>query len=310
MLNVLLSAPMFDTSPGFRSQIEEAAPGVRVAGEGDLADQDVDILIADDHTDPTGRRFPRLTAVLSLSAGVDRLLQHGQFGQVGIGRLLTPEHQQSMRDYIAYHVLRANGPFRAAERQQRERRWDWLEPATPVAGKSALVLGTGFLGAAAAATLRDLGLAVTGWSRAARPLPGIASIAGEDALRDALGDTDFLICLLPLTAMTRNLLDTARLRRLPDRAVLINASRAGCLDLPALVAMLRSGRLAGAVLDVLEGEPLAADSPLWTVPNLTLTPHCAAVPSAAAYLTAIVEALRAILAGRDLPNRIDKSQGY
>jgi glyoxylate/hydroxypyruvate reductase A len=110
--------------------------------------------------------------------------------------------------------------------------------------------------------------------------------------------------------MTRNLLDTTRLRRLPGRAVLINASRAGCLDLPALVAMLRSGRLAGAVLDVLEGEPLAADSPLWTVPNLMLTPHCAAVPSAAAYLTAIVEALRAILAGRDLPNRIDKSQGY
>lgn len=310
MLNVLLSAPMFDEPARFRSEIEVAMPGARIAVDGELPDEAINVIIADDHTDPRGRHFPNLTAVLSLSAGVDGLLIRDEISNARIVRLLTPDHQQLMREYVVYHVLRAHGQFRAGEEQQRARRWEWLPPASPVAGKKAVVLGMGFLGAPTATALRDLGLMVTSWSRTARTTRGITSVLGENALLDALGEADFVVCLLPLTDATRGLLNAARLGRLPSRAFLINASRAACLELTQLVQLLHERSLAGAVLDVFENEPLSSESPLWTVPNLTITPHMAAVPSAHAYLPVIVESLRAILMGGEIPNTVDRNEGY
>jgi glyoxylate/hydroxypyruvate reductase A len=310
MLDVLLSAPMWDAPRDFRLEVEAALPGVRISSEGEIPDEAVAVIIADDHADIAGRRFPNLQAALSLSVGVEHLLRCESIATAPVIRLLTCDHQRLMREYVVYQVLRAHGQFQAAEHHQRDRTWDWLPPRAPIAGRKALVLGAGYLSVPTAIALRDLGLTVTTWCRTPRRQPGITSISGEDALLQSLVDTDYVVCMLPLTEQTLQLLNAKRLRHLPSRAVLINVSRAACVDLAEVADMLGEGALTAAVWDVFDNEPLSPDSSLWTLPNLTITPHMAAVPLASAYLPAIVEALRRILDGEAFADAVDRARGY
>jgi len=309
-LNVLLVAPMFEAPLDFAAAIEAALPQVRIVRDGALEDSAIDVVIADDHANLGGRRFARVSTVLSLSAGIEHLLGIDALSGVRICRLLTPEHQQLMREYIVYQLLASQELVRRAEAQQRSRKWGWLPPRPPIAGRHALVLGLGFLGEPCAQALRNLGLVVTGLSRTGRDVPGIAVVSDQKALAEALQRTDFLVCLLPLTLETRMIIGAPQLALLPRHAVVVNASRPGCIDQAALIEMLRSRRLAGAVLDILEREPAAPDDPIWRVPNLTITPHCAATPPCAAYLPAIIEAFARLQVGEMPPNPVETLRGY
>jgi glyoxylate/hydroxypyruvate reductase A len=309
-MNVLIAAPMLDDSAGFRTRAQATSLWARFVLDGELCDEKIDVLVVDDHWDSEGRQFPNLKTVLSLSVGVERLLASADLAHARVVRLLTREHQQLMREYVLYHLLRSNRQFLTAEQLQQAHRWEWQSPSRPLAGRRALVLGSGFLGGATAAALQDFGLSVITWSRTARPGDGVPSISGEEALADALDDADFLICLLPLTPATRGILGAGHLRRLPRRAVLVNVSRAECIDLSALRCMLHEGSIAGAVLDVFPIEPLADDSPFWAVPNLTVTPHLAATPAPETYLPVLAEALYAIREGHDLRHAVDRNRGY
>ncbi|MBK8176977.1 MAG: hypothetical protein IPK66_17475 [Rhodospirillales bacterium] len=308
--HVLMAAPSFDEAPDFRAKIEEVVPNLRIVNAGAVPDELIDIVICDDLCafDPSG--VTNASAFLSLSLGVDRLLAFGIRPHVQIARLLTPEHQWLMREYVADHLLGAQRRSEIAKGQHAERRWECMPPQAPMAGRKAVVMGMGFLGEPTALLLRNFGLIVTGWSRTARPVPGIRCISGSAALSEAVRDADYLISLLPLTNATRRLIGPTLLRSLSSRAMLINASRAGCLDERALASMLREGLLASAVLDVIDEEPLPADSPLWDVPNLLITPHSAAVPRSKAYIPAIVDALGRLIDGRAPAHLVDRARGY
>lgn len=310
-LNVLLAAPMFQAPPAFAAAIEAALPQIRIVQDGAVADGAIDVVITDDHANFGGRRFARVTTVLSLSAGVEHLLDIDALAGARICRVLTPEHQQLMREYIVYQLLASHELIRRrAEAQQLRREWEWLPPRPPFAGRHALVLGLGFLGEPCAQALRDLGLVVTGLSRTVRDVPGITVVCDQKGLGEALQRADFLICLLPLTPETRGIIGAPQLALLPRRAIVVNASRPGCVDQAALIEMLRSRRLAGAILDVLEREPALPDDPIWHVPNLTITPHCAATPPCEAYLPAIIEALARLQAGEVPRNPVETLRGY
>jgi phosphoglycerate dehydrogenase-like enzyme len=132
-------------------------------------------------------------------------------------------------------------------------------------------------------------------------------------LMEVLPQADFLLVTLPLTERTRGLLGRTQLDMLPAHAGLVNLGRGAVIDNDALADKLRNGELSGAVLDVFPEEPLPSSSPLWSTPNLIMSPHCA-VDDGASYAESALEVfldnLRRYVAGRRLNNVVDKSQGY
>jgi len=160
---------------------------------------------------------------------------------------------------------------------QRRRAWEPHPPeATPrdLRGQTLLVFGLGAIGRELARLGRALGLRVIGVRRsAARADDAVDELHPPARLAELLPRADWLALCCALTDETRGVIDAAALARLPRGAHLLNVSRGGVVDEPALVAALASGRLAGAYLDVFATEPLPADSPLWTLPNVIATPH-------------------------------------
>jgi phosphoglycerate dehydrogenase-like enzyme len=148
-------------------------------------------------------------------------------------------------------------------------------PAPTVAGKTAVVLGLGAIGARVARALAALEMNVVGVCRRPRAVRHVSVVLGSHALDDALRQADYLVVTPPLTPETRGCLDARALALLPRGGRVVCISRGGIVDEDALVAALDRGDLAGAALDVFEREPLPPDSPLWSAPGLLVTPHVA-----------------------------------
>ncbi len=141
-------------------------------------------------------------------------------------------------------------------------------------GQTLVVVGVGAIGNHVARLARALGLHVIGVRRGPRtPDDHVDEMHPPSALPDLLPRADWLVVACPLTEATRGVIDAAALGRLPAGAHVINVARGQIINEPALIAELRSGRLAGAYLDVFAAEPLPADSPLWDLPNVILSPH-------------------------------------
>jgi phosphoglycerate dehydrogenase-like enzyme len=164
---------------------------------------------------------------------------------------------------------------------QRERHWleaGTVAPPPDLAGQTLVIVGLGGIGGEIARLARALGLHVIGVRRSAPDgqLP-VDELVPPARLREVLPRAHWLALACPLTDETRGWISAAALALLPDGAHVINVARGEIVDEPALVAELRSGRIAGAYLDVFEIEPLSEDSPLWTLPNVIVTPHAAAL---------------------------------
>ena len=156
--------------------------------------------------------------------------------------------------------------------QQRARRWKPV-PFTPLRERTLLVVGFGRIGERVARNARALGLRVLAIRGTPAPHPAADEMHGPDALDALLPAVDFVSLHVRLNAATRGLLSRERLAAMKPGAFLINTARGPVVDEPALIEALRSGHLGGAYLDVFETEPLPAESPLWTMPNVLITPH-------------------------------------
>jgi phosphoglycerate dehydrogenase-like enzyme len=181
-------------------------------------------------------------------------------------------HGAKAEDSCAMALLMLNARLPEVLTHQRERQWKPVF-TTPIAGKTAVVVGFGDLGQGAGRAARKLGLEVLAVTRSGNPVRGADAVCPVARIDRVLPKADFLIVTAPLTAETRGLLDRSRLDRLKPEAGLVNIGRAAIIDYEALREKLTSGELSGAVLDVFDREPLPADSPLWTTRNLVVTPH-------------------------------------
>jgi glyoxylate/hydroxypyruvate reductase A len=214
-----------------------------------------------------------------------------------------------MAEYVAYAVLRYFRRFDEYEEQARLGVWN---PLT-VRSKEEFtvgVLGLGKLGVPVVQALRQLGFPVRGWSRTARDIPGVDCFAGMDALDEFLGATQVLVCMLPLTPETTNLLDRARLSKLPEGAYLINVARGAQVADPDLMALIRSGHIAGATLDVFRNEPLPAPHPFWGEPRITITPHISALTMRKEAVRQIADKITLLEQGEQVADVVDRNRGY
>lgn len=251
----------------------------------------------------------------------------------GVGGMLFPRMRESpivisnsrgmSGVAIAEHVLALTlALFRKLPvvlRSQAARLWAQDEifahpRARTLAGSSALVIGLGGIGSATASRFAALGATVHGIRRSTdRPIPeGVATVSTPDQLLDRLPEADLVVLAAPQTATTRSMIGGRELEAMRHDAVLINVSRGKLVDERALAAALAAHAIGGAGLDVFEHEPLDPSSPLWTLPNVIITPHVSGFRAdhweAATGLFA--ENLRRFDAGEPLLNVVDKAAGY
>ncbi len=219
----------------------------------------------------------RLKWLHVFNAGVDHpvfagVLERGIRLTTSAGAASTPIAQTA----IAGLLMLARG-FPHWLDAQRRCAWEPLRgSAIPrdLDGQTMLILGLGHIGREIARLGRALGLKVIGVRRSPRsPEDPVDELHPPAALDALLPHADWLVVACPLTADTRHLMNAERLARLPKHARVINVSRGAVIDEPALIAALIGQQLAGAYLDVFETEPLPADSPLWRLPNVIVTPH-------------------------------------
>lgn len=213
--------------------------------------------------------LPDLRVVQLLTAGADAWA-----GQLPDGVLLCDArgvHDSPTAEWVVAAILAQLRAFPLFARAQPRHQWSYAEatPTDELAGKRVLIVGTGSIGAALVARLMPFEVELTLVARTARPAEGVRGVAELPAL---LPMADIVVLLVPLTELTRGLVDARFLSAMSDGALLVNAARGPVADTDALVAELKTGRLYAA-LDVTDPEPLPAGHPLWELPNVLLTPH-------------------------------------
>jgi glyoxylate/hydroxypyruvate reductase A len=252
----------------------------------------------------------RVKAVFNLGAGVDPFLAMPALPpSVALIRLEDAGMAEQMAEYAAYAVLRVFRDFPRYAADQRERRWSPQRRADKSAFRVG-VLGLGVMGQRVATTLADLGFPVLGWSRGARAIDGVTTLAGADGLRALLSQCRVVIALLPRTPETEGLLNRDTLSLLPPGAWLVNLARGALVVEPDLVALLDAGRLGGAMLDVFVDEPLPADHPFWHHPRIEITPHVSGLTLLEPAVAQVAGKIRALARGLPVTGVVDRERRY
>lgn len=255
-------------------------------------------------------QLPNLKLMQCLWMGVDALVMDATLPQcVPVARMVDPGMVRAMSETVLHSVIDFHRGFYLYRRQQAERRWAHV-PQRMAAERTVGILGVGELGTDAAAKLVALGFNVRGWSRSAKSLPGVVSYTGDDGLAAMLPACDIVICLLPLTPHTRGLLAKPLFDRLKDGAALVHLARGQQMVTADVIAALDSGKLAHAYLDVFELEPLPQDDPFWSHPDVTLTPHIAALTEPRTALAVVAENIERVRRGESPLHLVDFSAGY
>lgn len=252
--------------------------------------------------------YTRLKAVLNLWAGVEDVVGN-QTLTVPLARMVDQEGlTQGMVEWVTGHVLRHHlgmdahivNPDRA-----------WIDTPPPLSkDRPVTILGFGALGQACAQALTALGFPVRGWSRRRKDLSGVTTYGGAEGLDQALTGAQIVVLLLPATPETENVLNARTMALMAPGATIINPGRGPLIDDAALIDALNSGQIGHATLDVFRQEPLPQDSPFWSHPGVTVTPHIASTTRPDSAARVIADNIRRSEAGEPLRHLVDRSAGY
>ena len=308
----LLGQPRY---PGDHFPPIERSPAQAAEWSRLLAEAEVLLDVDQPSTTAFLQRAPRVKWIQSSSSGVGQWMQ--RLGLVEAPVLVTNAagmHARPLAEYAVFAMLYFAKRWPRMAHEQRRHLWERCAIDT-LEAKTLGIIGLGQVGQAVARLARPFGLRTLGVRRsgpAGRPLEAVEQVYGPDQLATVLAESDYVVLCVPHTPETVGLLGPRELAVLKPSAVVINIARGSVLDEPALVEALRAGALAGAALDVASQEPLPADSPLWDLPNVLITPH--SMSTACTENEWLVELfcdnLRRYLAGAPLRNLVDKRRGY
>jgi glyoxylate/hydroxypyruvate reductase A len=306
----LLFSSQADDPVAWTAMLKQHLPDLDVRVWPDVGDvRDIEVALVWRYPRGDLKRYPNLKLMCSLGAGVEHILEDPDLPAVPLTRIVDPMLAADMAAYVAAAVLRYHCDLPDYARFQRERLWHKI-PRPHTRDRTVGVMGLGEMGSTCAAALGGLDFQVVGWSRTQRQVPGVECYAGAAGLASFLARTQFLVCLLPLTPETREIVDARLLRQLPRGAFLINAARGGHVVNADLIAALDEGHIAGATLDVFEPEPLPPDSPLWAHPRILITPHVASLTDPDTSVAQIADNIRRLYAGQPLLHLVDRTRGY
>jgi glyoxylate/hydroxypyruvate reductase A len=258
-------------------------------------------------------RVPRLRWIQASSSGIGEWVR--MLGIVDSPIVVTNAagiHSVPLAEFVLFAMLYFARSWPRLVAEQRAHHWERCAIET-LEGKTLGIVGLGNVGRSVARLAKPFGVHTIGVRRSpGASEDGVDAVYGPDGLETVLRESDFLVLCVPHTSQTVGMLDASKIASIKHGAVLINIARGSVIDEPALVEALRSGQLGGAALDVVAREPLAADSPLWDMPNVLITPHSMStgIDENERLTTLFCDNLRRYLAGQPLHNVIDKVRGY
>ena len=253
-----------------------------------------------------------LKAIFNIGAGVDALMKLKLPLGVPVIRLDDAGMSVQMAEYVCQAVIRHFREFEAHESDATQGRWTYRK-SSHRAEFTIGVMGLGVLGSRVCQALAQFEYPVLGWSRSPKSRDGVQCFAGESGFKDFLAATRVLVCLLPLTPDTEGIMRRDTLSQLKPGGYVINVARGRHLVDDDLLALIDSGHLAGATLDVFRTEPLPATHPFCQHPKITVTPHMSARTLRDESIAQIAGKLRALDSGAlvsSLAGVVNLNRGY
>ncbi len=306
---------MADSEKGYQRWKEElatVAPFVNLYRPEDAPDLNkIEVALAWKPLEGIFPKLPNLKLIQSLGMGVDHLFKCRDLPKnVPIARIIDPDMSQQMAEYVLYGTLIAFRNFQHYAHSQNQE--EWLPVARHFHEEFSIgVLGFGELGQAVTERLLKNGFPnIRIWARSPKEHPHVRTFAGKEELSQFLQGLDLLICLLPLTSHTQDILSLELFSQLNPGAYLINPARGEHLVEKDLLTALQTGQLSGALLDVFREEPLPSNHPFWKAENITITPHVAASTNPRTARDQVAENISRIKAGKVALNLIDRNQEY
>lgn len=299
--------------PEWQAAFSEYAPELTVLGWGDDSVDPNDVEYALVWEPERGRlaSYPNLKLIISAAAGVDHILADPDLPpHVPIARMVMTETAERMSDFVLFSAFGLIRHLPELIQAQTSRAWSPRLNGRLASETTVGVMGLGLLGARSALRLQKAGFNVVGWSRSPKDLLGVSCFSGQKHFSAFLARAQVLVNLLPDTDETRGIINESVLNALPFGAMLINVGRGRHIEETALFNALDSGRLAGAILDVFDEEPLGQDSPFWAHPKIFVTPHIASTISRPLRAKHAVEIIKANRLGAHIPNLFDRDRGY
>ena len=262
--------------------------------------------------------LPRLRWVHATSAGAGEQVRKAELSADALERVTITTssgvHAVPLAEFAVLGLLAVAKELPRLVEDQRARAWPEIRrPLRELSGQTLFLVGLGEIGREVARLGKALGMRTVGFRRTQGPPPEwVDEVHGPERLTELAGRADAMVVSLPMTEQTAGLIDRATIERLPASCIFVNVGRGGVVDEPALIDALRDRRIAGAVLDVFATEPLPADSPLWTLPNVLVTPHAAALSAREnERITELFsDNLRRYLDGRPLRNVVEPGVYY
>lgn len=308
-MSIVIVARERDVSE-WKSGIESQAPGMEVEVWPGVKDPEkVEAALVWNHPPGVLNDFKNLKFISSMGAGVDHVLSDRSLpAGVPVTRIVDDRLTVTMSKYILTAIMFFHRRLPKYLSDKQQRRWD--QAANPEVKLHIGIMGMGVLGRDIARKLTDLEFEVHGFSNSRKDIPGVRSYAGESERNEFLSNINVLVCLLPLTSMTHDILNLELFNRMKEGSYLINVARGMHLVEKDLLTALETGRLAGAFLDVYREEPLPGDHPFWQHPDIMMTPHIASITNPAAAIPQVIENYRRAKNGEPLANLIDMEKGY
>ena len=312
-MDIIFYHPTFDI-PFWITELEKQLPGSRVREWKPGDDQPADYALVW-HPPVEMLQGRQLKAVFALGAGVDSILsklrEHPEMLPLStpLFRLEDTGMGLQMQEYAVSQVLHWFRRFDDYQALKQEARWQPLEEYQRE-DFTISIMGAGVLGAKVAEALQSWGFPLRIWSRSRKSWPQVTSFAGEEELNAFLNGTRVLINLLPNTAETVGIINSARLAQLPDNSYVLNLARGVHVVEDDLLDALNSGKLKGAMLDVYSREPLPEASPLWRHPRVAMTPHVAAVTRPLEAMAYIAKTIGQLERGETVSGQVDRQLGY
>ena len=252
---------------------------------------------------------PRLKGIFNIGAGVDALLKLRLPPSASVVRIDDGGMAVQMAEFVCHALIRHFRELDCYEDDVRNGAWSYRRPRNrsdcPVG-----IMGLGVLGERVAKAVAHFDFPVLGWSRSAKDVPGVRCFAGFENFEEFLSKTRVLVCLLPLTPETQDIMNARNLSRLLPGGYVINVARGAHLVEDDLIALLDSGHLAGATLDVFRTEPLPPEHPFWKHPKVTVTPHTSARTLREESIAQIAGKILAMERGEPIAGVVDPERGY
>ncbi|MDZ7961859.1 MAG: D-2-hydroxyacid dehydrogenase [Aulosira sp. DedQUE10] len=253
-------------------------------------------------------------------------LRWHQATNAGVNNILTPQylereilltngaglHAIPMAEFVIAYILSYAKNFPKLHELQTQKSWQRGFRNEELLDKTLLIIGAGGIGQEIAKRAKAFGLNIYGSRRNPQPLPNFDKVVGANEWKALLGEAHYVIIATPLTKETKGIIDAEVFSLMRPDAYLINIARGAIVDEPALIKALQESKIAGAALDTVFTEPLPPESPLWTQPNLFLTPHCSghSPKTRERAIALFLDNFTRYYNGQSLRNVVDKNAGY